>query len=133
MLKYLKGKWKNQLGSVMEFTEVKDGYINGVYGTAVGNVKREDLHEINGTYQLQKWKDEDKKEHDVLLITFSVQWTKLKDKTKNPSCTTWSGQCIISNGVVTEIDTTWILRRFGFSKGLWDTTLFNKDYFKKVD
>lgn len=132
MEKSIEGIWKNQLGSEFKIKDVKNGMFIGHYGTAVGNVKKEDEHNARGTYQVNEWTEEKTgKTHKVFLLSWSVQWKKMKKKDAKPSCTTWNAQAILEGEKVVAIDSTWLLRRFSTSKNLWDAVLTSKDYFVK--
>ena len=117
------GKWKNQLGSVIELKEQENNTIVGKYWTAVGNAE---YAKIIGSYQKEQFEGS-----TSLLITFMVHWVDRKDPKKPPSCTVWTGQGIFENEVLKAIDTTWLLRRFTKQKLCWDGVLINKDYFVK--
>ncbi len=131
----IKGKWQNELGSIMNITEFGEKTFSGVYYTSVGEVKKGEGNPLHGTYHIETWMDEKKVKHTSFLATIVVQWVNRKEKSSNPSCTTWNGKCDLSDDekTVKGIDTTWLLRRFTTSFKNWDGIIMGKDYFVKYE
>ncbi|XP_072031809.1 avidin-like [Amphiura filiformis] len=111
----LRGKWYNELGSMMFIERVhSDGVFHGWYETAVGRqtgvkfplVGKISTSQTNPTFG------------------FTVVWKE--------STTTWVGQFFDRNGEQTLL-TTWILRNDNTYEDDWESTLIGKDQFKRTE
>jgi Tol biopolymer transport system component len=127
----LKGKWINQLKSIMNITEFGDNKLSGIYYTSVGEVKKGVGNPLDGSYNIEIWTDDKGNKYTTFQVTFNVQWINRKEKGSKPSCTSWNGQVDLSKDgeTVDGIDTAWILGRFTTSPDKWDRVGFGKDYF----
>jgi Avidin family len=112
----LLGKWYNELGSVMDITEVKGNFIKGKYHTAVGAPANE--YDLLG----QALTDDT----DNQAIGWVVVWPPSPGI--SGSVTAWSGQLQTINGIQ-YIVTTWLLTTETDPKSDWQSTLVGKDYF----
>jgi hypothetical protein len=53
----IKGKWQNELGSIMNITEFDKKIFSGIYYTSVGEVKKGEGNPLYGTYNVEIWED----------------------------------------------------------------------------
>lgn len=60
------GKWKNELGSILEITAYKEGVFKGTYCTAAGQPKPSQEFPVSGVYQ------NNAKESNSWLLQFTV-------------------------------------------------------------
>jgi len=132
--KILVAKWKNELGSVMsiEVQCLTNKTFKGRYYTSVGNIEKDQGHDLSGTYQIKPWIDNDENFRAVILLNWSVQWTQLKDTKKPPSSTSWSAQVIFDDKLkLVEINSMYLLRRYSNEKDCWDQPVVGKNVFKE--
>jgi hypothetical protein len=110
------GKWKNQYGSVAEFT-VTGSDVTGTYTSAVssggGSISGPIVGHTTGD-----------------IISFAVLWPSAK-----PSITTWAGQVIDDNGSEV-LKTLWYLvtdiQDASEPTGLWAATYAGADEFTRI-
>jgi len=138
--KSLEGTWKAVLGSKLVIWNAycvssgddvdgcpvwpKHGGFNGVYSTSVGRASEK--HNVSGG----SWQYCLVDGTPCLLVTFSVQWTKLNTPDGLPSCTCWSAQGVFNSvGTLCFLDSTYILRRYTTAKSGWDQPVVNKNWF----
>jgi hypothetical protein len=113
------GKWKNELGSTMTLT-CKDGQLEGIYNTGVGQAKYD--YTLSGRYTLSGPKN------DVVELGWVVSWNNKLFGNSN-SATSWSGIYYPEDGI---IRTQWMLVRYAERKDYWSTTQINHDEFERV-
>jgi hypothetical protein len=113
----LKGKWFNELGSIMDL-QVNNGAISGTYQTKVG-----DAH---GIYELVGQVDTDNDESTA--IGWVIVWNNKYGS--SDSVTAWSGQfqCIDSKDTII---TTWLLTGETIPTNDWRSTFIGKDIFTR--
>lgn len=93
------GKWKNELGSVMELVENENGQITGMYTTAVTSKESshtEETAELVGCINTDLTKQ-------TTTIAFCIAW-KIEG-----SCSAFSGQVFQDDEGTDVMKTTWIL------------------------
>jgi len=92
----VRGRWKNQLGSEVEF-EVNNGQLTGYYWTEVSSTgKSLPAKKLEGTTQTTP--------DGTVLASWSVQWKVETPQETRYSTTSWAG--ILRDG---KLKTSWIL------------------------
>lgn len=117
------GKWKNELGSVMNIMTVTGQSFSGTYETAVSGNGTSLKSTVNGIVNDVGVKED-------ATIGFSVNW-KYKDSKEDKmvySTTSWCGT-LRSEGTMS---TMWFLTRYGPQSDDWESTYAGKDIFNKM-
>jgi len=114
----LNGKWKNELGSVVEFEASENGELKGSFQSQVGHAAGT-KHNIVGSWSVV---------NEGALISFVVNWNNLLPGAKR-STTAWSGRLYLNP---LQIVTTWILTTDLPKNQDWKSVSTNKDIFTKI-
>ncbi|KAL3855502.1 hypothetical protein ACJMK2_014709 [Sinanodonta woodiana] len=115
----ISGKWKNQLGSIMEIS-CQDGSLSGKYSSAVGVAVG--FYKLLGQYNIVGANNND------CVVGFSVAWNNDVMGNSN-STTSWTGIHYASEGM---IHTHWILVRYMEPNKLWTATMVGHDVLKRI-
>ena len=122
IIKLLKGKWKNDLGSTLQIDSIdkKTGMIRGSYISPSGGGHK--------SFPLIGWvntkKPDPKLKSNVVVLSFSVRWGSIG------TITTWNGYQTISNNKP-KIVMQW-LRSVPNSNFIWDHVNIGQDSFSKI-
>lgn len=120
----LKGKWKNQLGSILEVDEEReDGSFSGSYGTAVS--RGDSLpppHNVRGSFQICS--------DGGALVSFMVCWKIVKEGKEIRSNCTWNGKLFSGKD---SFDCTWLLVTDLPDQEQWRSVFTNKDSFSRFE
>lgn len=125
--KMITGRWRNQLGSEVEFVAKKDGVLEGKYTTAVGNSKHGQLR--------GGWSDVEDGDGGALM-GWTVVWLGVIPNVKPISVCAWSARLYPGEGKEggkrDEIHSTWVLSSEMSRADQWKHVHVNRDVFTKL-
>ncbi|MBN3305763.1 avidin [Amia ocellicauda] len=119
---YLLGLWKNELGSNLSVTALKNGFFEGVYYTAV--TSQENL--VSKESPVSGWEQWNK---DTLqpVFGFLVKWSFVE------SVTSFVGQCFMEKDGTERLETMWLMRgQAATAAEDWKQTWVGKNVFHRV-
>jgi len=111
------GVWFNEINSTMEL-KVSGAELHGWYVSAVG--------QASGPYDLIGYVDTD---DETPTLGWVVRWQNNKKNAQ--AVTAWCGQAQRIDGEDV-IDTTWLLVRSTSIQEDWESTMINKDIFRRT-
>lgn len=111
------GQWYNELGSSLLIQEVQNGYVQGIYSTAVSSQGC-----AQGNFSVFGVTDTDS---GGQALAFSVVWQN--DQSDCKSVTAWSGQVVDG-----QISAFWLLTQETNSADSWLSTMIGQDVFGRI-
>lgn len=111
------GQWYSELGSSLLIQEVQNGYVQGVYSTAVSSQGC-----AQGDFSVVGVTDTDS---GGQAVAFSVAWKNGQSSCK--SVTAWSGQV-----VDVQISAFWLLTQETDPTQNWQSTIIGQDVFTRT-
>lgn len=110
------GQWYNELGSTLLIQEVQNGYVQGIYSTAVSSQGC-----AQGDFSVVGVTDTDS---GGQAVAFSVVWNN--DQSSCKSVTAWSGQVVDD-----QISAFWLLTLETDPTQNWQSTMIGQDVFTR--